>query len=95
LASDKLTRFTPDSAKRALDSTKRDLAKCRHGKAWGYGLATVTFATDGSVDKVALAPPLAGTQTGECAGGALESAHIAPFAGAPRSVTYKFYVSPR
>jgi serine/threonine protein kinase len=94
-APDKQTPFALDTAKRALDSKKQELTKCRRGKAWGYGLATVTFSNDGYVDKVALAPPLAGTQTGECARGALVHARIEPFGGTPHSVAYKFYVAPK
>jgi len=89
------TPFAPGTAKRTLDSKRRELAKCRRGKAWGYGLATVTFANDGSVDKIALAPPFAGTHTGECATDTLAAARVAPFAGGPRSVPYKFYVAPK
>jgi hypothetical protein len=89
------TPFAPGTAKRTLDSKRRELAKCRRGKAWGYGLATVTFANDGSVDKIALAPPFAGTHTGECATDTLAAARIAPFAGGSRSVPYKFYVAPK
>jgi serine/threonine protein kinase len=94
-ASERPTPFAPGTAKRALDSKRPELTKCRRGKAWGYGLATVTFGNDGSVDKVALAPPLAGTLTGECAKGTLVAARIAPFVGSPRSVAYKFYVAPK
>jgi hypothetical protein len=55
----------------------------------------VTFANDGTVDKVVLAPPLAGTPTGECASASLAATRIAPFAGTPHSVVYKFYVAPK
>ena len=94
-ASDNQTPFALDTAKHALDSKRQALAKCRRGKAWGYGLATVTFANDGYVDKVVLAPPLVGTQTGECARSALVTARIAPFDGTSHSVAYKFYVAPK
>jgi serine/threonine-protein kinase len=91
--SEKPAPFALDAAKRALDSKKVELAKCRRGKAWGYDRATVTFANDGSVDKVALAPPLAGTPTGECAASTLAATRIAPFEGGAHPVAYKFYVS--
>jgi hypothetical protein len=55
----------------------------------------VTFANDGSVNKVAIGPPFAGTQSGSCAQEALASAHTTPFGGTPGVVTYKFYVAPR
>jgi hypothetical protein len=52
----------------------------------------VTFANDGSVDRVAVGPPLAGTPTGDCAAEALSTVHVAPFSGDPGSVTLKFSV---
>ena len=72
-------------------------AKVHEGRSlpWGYDLATVTFANDGSVDKVAIAPPFAGTPTGECPKGTLAAARIAPFAGTPHSLGYRFYVAPQ
>ena len=89
------SRFGPAAAKRALDSTKHDVGKCRHGRAWGYASAKVTFANDGSVDKVTVLPPLAGTQTGACAAEALATVRIPPFAGNPGQVSYRLYVAPR
>ena len=87
--------FAPAAARHALDTKKGDVGKCRHGRAWGYASATVTFANDGSVDKVALGPPLAGSPTGTCAAEALATAHVAPFGGSPGSIKYRFYVSPK
>jgi serine/threonine protein kinase len=85
--------FAAAAARRALDAKKHDVGKCRHGRVWGNASATVTFANDGSVDKVVLAPPFAGTPTGVCASEALASVHVAPFSGAPGSVTYRFNVA--
>jgi hypothetical protein len=87
--------FVPAVARRALDAIRPEVAKCRHGKVWGHGLATVTFSNEGSVDNVALARPLAGTPTGACAADALAKAHVAPFAGAAAPISYAFYVSPK
>jgi eukaryotic-like serine/threonine-protein kinase len=88
-------KFAAAAARRALDATKHDVSRCRHGRVWGYASATVTFANDGSVDKVAVAPRLAGTQTGACAAEALAAVHVAPFGGSPGQVSYRFYVSPK
>jgi hypothetical protein len=87
--------FAPAAARRALDATKRDVGKCRRGRVWGYASATVTFANDGSVDKVTIAPPFGGTPAGACAAEALGAVRVPPFAGAPGSVTYRFYVPPK
>ena len=88
-------KFAAAAARRALDTKKHDVSRCRHGRVWGYASATVTFANDGSVDKVAVAPRLAGTQTGACAAEALAAVHVAPFGGTPGQVSYRFYVSPK
>jgi hypothetical protein len=55
----------------------------------------VTFANDGAVDGVAIAPPLTGTDTGACAAEVLATVRIGRFEGASRSLSYKFYVSPK
>jgi hypothetical protein len=83
--------FAAAAARRALEKTKHDLGKCRRGRVYGHGSATVTFANDGSVDRVAVGPPMAGTPTGDCAADALSSVRVAPFSG-PGSVTVKFTV---
>jgi serine/threonine-protein kinase len=85
--------FAVAAARRALDAKKHDVGKCRHGRVWGNASASVTFANDGSVDKVVLAPPFAGTPTGTCVSDALSSVHVSPFAGAPGSVTVRYAVS--
>ncbi len=87
--------FAPAAARRALDARKSDVGKCRGGPVWGNASATVTFANDGSVDKVAIAPPFAGTKTGACAEEALATARVATFGGAAGSVTYRFYLARR
>jgi serine/threonine protein kinase len=84
--------FVAAAARRAVEKKKHDLGKCRRGRVYGHGTATVTFANDGSVDRVAVGPPLAGTPTGECAAEALSSVHVAPFSGAPEPVTVRFTV---
>jgi hypothetical protein len=92
-AAAKTEPFAATAARHALDAQKHDVGKCRHGRVWGYASATVTFANDGSVDKVAVGPPFAGTPTGSCAAEALSTARTTPFSGAPGVVTYRFYVS--
>jgi serine/threonine-protein kinase len=83
--------FAAAAARRALEKKKHDLGKCRRGRVYGHGSATVTFANDGSVDRVAVGPPMAGTPTGDCAADALSDVRVAPFSG-PGSVTVKFNV---
>jgi serine/threonine protein kinase len=95
-ASDSTSRpqppFAVAAARRALEKKKHDLGKCRRGRVYGHASATVTFANDGSVDRVAVGPPLAGTPAGDCAAEALSSVHVAPFSGDPGSVSFKFNV---
>jgi serine/threonine-protein kinase len=83
--------FAAAAARRALEKKKHDLGKCRRGRVYGHGSATVTFANDGSVDRVAVGAPMAGTPTGDCAADALSTVRVAPFSG-PGSVTVKFTV---
>jgi hypothetical protein len=88
--------FSVSAARRALDVTSRDVSKCRRNKKWGVAFATVTFASDGSVDHVAVGSPLTGTDTGTCVADALGAAHIEPFGDRPAGViVYRFYVPPR
>lgn len=87
--------FSVAAARRALDATSHDVAKCKRGKRWGSAFATVTFDEDGSVSHVAVGGPFAGTQTGACVVDGLSAAHVTPFEGKPGVVVYRFYVAPR
>jgi hypothetical protein len=86
--------FGPATAKRALDATASEVAKCRRGKPSGSGVATVTFGNDGTVSHVGIVAPFRGTPTGACVADSLAAAHVAPFEGAPGVLRYRFYVSP-
>jgi hypothetical protein len=85
-------RFLASTAKQALDATAHDVLHCRRGKVWGIASANVTFASDGSVSRVAVGVPFTGTTTGQCVADALGSAHVPAFSGRPQIVTYKFFV---
>jgi hypothetical protein len=86
------TPFSVSAAKRALDATSHDVAKCRRGKLWGVGSATVTFANDGTVSHVAVGAPFRGTPGGDCVDETLTAVHVAPFAGKPANLNYRFFV---
>jgi hypothetical protein len=82
------------AASRALHAISRKVARCRHGRFWGRGYATVVFANDGSVHDVLIDPPFSMTVAGRCVAQALGSAHVPAFDG--RSAFYRlgFYIAP-
>jgi serine/threonine-protein kinase len=86
-------KFDYPAAKRSVSQQAKEMALCSkpHG-LWGTGGATVHFANDGSVAKVALAPPYRGNEVGECVTQALSKAHVAPFTGTPQPVSHVFFV---
>jgi hypothetical protein len=88
-----LPAFSAPAARHALDATSRDVAKCRRGKIWGVGAATVTFASDGTVSNVALGTPFRGTPAGECAATEMSAAHVPPFGAKQGTLVYKFFVA--
>jgi hypothetical protein len=94
-ASSAAARFPYASARRALDATAPDVRRCRKGKVWGIASATVTFANDGSVAKVAVGVPLTGTPTAACVVDALSTVHVAPFGGKPVVLQHRIYVAPK
>jgi hypothetical protein len=73
----------------------RQVARCRHGRFWGDGYATIAFANDGSVDHVLVDPPFSMTVTGKCVADALGSAHIQSFAGRTGYYRFHFYIDRR
>jgi hypothetical protein len=89
-----LAPFNSYTAKRALEATGHEVAKCRRGKVSGIALATVTFVNDGSVAERVISSPFAGTPTGACVADALAEAHVAPFTGKPGVLVHRFYVAP-
>jgi hypothetical protein len=87
--------FKAATAKRALDVTSREVARCRKGKTWGTAFATVTFANDGTVSHVDVGAPFRGTPSGACVAEGLGAATIPPFSGGPGTVVYRFFVGTR
>jgi hypothetical protein len=88
-------RFSRVAAQSAVHSATRKVARCRHGRFWGNGYATVVFANDGSVDHVLVDPPFSMTVTGKCVADALSSAHVRSFAGHNGYYRLRFYIAPR
>jgi hypothetical protein len=89
------TPFSVKAAKSALNTTGREVAKCRRTKLWGVGEATVTFATDGTVSHVVVGTPFRGTPSGECVSEVLSAVQVAPFGGRPASLNYRFFIPPK
>jgi hypothetical protein len=58
----------------------------------GSGRATVTFAPDGSVSKVSVPPPFAGTPTGSCISSAFTGARVPAFTGSAVSLPGSFRI---
>jgi hypothetical protein len=83
------------AAGRALHAVTRKVARCRHGRFWGRGYATIVFASDGSVHQVLIDPPFSMTVAGRCVAQALSSVRVPAFDG--RSPFYRlgFYIAPR
>ncbi len=89
-----LAHFTKIDAKAALDTTAKDVARCKKGKGWGAASATVSFGNDGTVTHVLVGPPFGGTGTGACVSEALQTAKMPPFGGKPGTLVYRFFVAP-
>jgi hypothetical protein len=87
--------FSAFAAKRAFDIASRDVVACNRGTRWGVAYATITFASDGSVQDVQIGPPFSDTPTGQCVGDLLGAVHIPAFGGAPVVYVTQFYVAPR
>jgi eukaryotic-like serine/threonine-protein kinase len=90
-----LPRFSRAGAQRAINAVTRKVARCRHGRFWGNGYATVAFTNDGSIDQVLVDPPFSMTVTGKCVADALGSAHMRSFAGRDGYYRFRFYIAPR
>jgi hypothetical protein len=88
-------RFSSAAARRALDATSRDVARCKRGKTWGTAFATVSFGNGGAVADLVVGSPFRGTPTGECVAETLSSAQVAPFGGQPSVIVYRFFVAPK
>ena len=90
-----IPRFSRAAAQRAVNAATRRVARCRHGRFWGNGYATVGFTSDGSVDQVLVDPPFSMTVTGKCVADALGAAHMRSFAGRNGYYRFRFYIAPR
>ena len=90
-----IPRFSPAAAQRTINSVVHQVARCRRGKFWGNGYATVVFTNDGSVDRVLVNPPFSMTVTGKCVADALGSKHMRPFAGRIGYYRFRFYIAQR
>lgn len=85
--------FNPYKAKVALDKVGKDLRACRTADGlWGTGGATVYFASDGTVDRIALGPPYRGAPAGTCVTDRLKAAQAPPFDGPPQPIIYMFMI---
>jgi len=85
--------FNEGAARTRLSQANGVLVIChKEGGVSGAGTATVTFAPDGSVSGVVLAPPYAGTKEGECASKQFQRAKVPAFTGEPKSVRHSFEV---
>ena len=85
--------FPSSAARQALDAVSGEITRCRRGKVWGIGTATVTFANDGTVAHVDVSVPFTGTSTATCVAEAVRTAHVGAFAGKPGVVPYRFFVA--
>jgi hypothetical protein len=88
-------RFSSALAKKALRAVSRKVARCRHGRFWGSGYATVVFANDGTVDQVLIDPPFSRTVAGQCVAKAMGSAHVPAFGAGSGLFRMRFYISGR
>jgi hypothetical protein len=85
--------FNEAAARQRLAGFNSLLVFCKkEGGVTGPGMATVTFAPEGTVSTVSLDPSYAGTAAGECVSGYFKRAKVNPFQGAPRAVTHAFEV---
>jgi hypothetical protein len=82
-------------AERALEATAKAVARCRHGKVYGRGQASVTFGGDGAVTQCVVSGRFKDTPAGACVLAALSAVHAAPFAGGAQTVVHPFEVAPR
>jgi hypothetical protein len=90
-----LPPFDALDAERALEVTAKAVARCRHGKVFGRGQASVTFGGDGAVTRCLVSGRFKDTPAGACVLAALSAAHAPPFAGGPQTVVHPFEVAPR
>jgi hypothetical protein len=90
-----LPRFSGAAARRAINSVTGKVRRCRRGRFWGNGYATIVFTNDGSVDRVLVDPPFSMTVTGKCVADSFGLAHMGAFAGRKGYYRFRFYIAPR
>ncbi len=90
-----LPPFDARAAERALGATAKAVARCRHGKVFGHGQASVTFGGDGAVTECVVSGRFADTPAGACVAAALSAVQAAPFGGGPQTVVHSFDVAPK
>jgi serine/threonine-protein kinase len=90
-----LLHFSYLAAQRALLSVTGKVRKCRRGRTWGDGYATVIFGSDGSVKRVLVDPPFSMTVTGKCVADALGLAHMRSFGDHKGYYRLHFYIAKR
>jgi hypothetical protein len=80
--------FDAEAAKRAVLGQLTKVAACKEaGSPVGQTSAAITFAPSGKVSGVTLGAPFAGTSTGTCMSAAFKEVQVAPFTGAPATVS--------
>lgn len=87
-----LAHFSYLAAQRALLNVVGSVRKCRRGRSWGDGYATVIFGSDGSVKRVLVDPPFSMTVTGKCIADTLSHAHMRSFGDHKGYYRLHFYV---
>jgi outer membrane biosynthesis protein TonB len=85
--------FNEAVARQRLAGLNSVLVFCKkEGGVTGPGMATVTFAPEGTVTTVTLDPAYSGTPAGDCVANYFRRAKVNPFQGGPRAVTHAFEV---
>jgi hypothetical protein len=90
-----LPPFDALAAEQALGTTAKVVARCRYGKVFGRGQATVTFGSGGAVTRCVLSARFKDTAAGSCVMTALSAVRTAPFDGGPQTVLHPFEVAPK
>jgi hypothetical protein len=88
-----LPYFSRAAAQHAVSSVADKVKRCRHGRYWGHGYATVVFRSDGSVERVIVDPPFAMTVAGNCVAAALGRAHMPSFRGRRAYYGFLYYIA--
>ncbi len=85
--------FSRNAAMVQLSSARSRAAACKSPDGpSGGGSASITFANNGSVSSVSVAPPFTGTSVGACVAGVYKSLHVPAFTGSPVKLSGSFNV---